>query len=103
MKTKLKKGDRVIIIAGKDKGKEGNINFIDRKANRVVVEGCNMITKHQKPNAAGQGGIIQKEAPVHISNVMYMHNGKPVRLGVQINDGKKVRVAIVNKEHFVID
>jgi large subunit ribosomal protein L24 len=103
VKTKLKKGDRVIIIAGKDKGKEGNISFIDRKVGRVVVDGCNMITKHQKPSAAGQGGIIEKEAPVHISNVMYVHNGKPARLGVQINDGKKVRVAIVNKEHFVID
>lgn len=103
MKTKLKKGDRVQIIAGKDKGKEGNISFIDRKAGRVVVDGCNMITKHQKPNAAGQGGLIEKEAPVHISNVMYVHNGKPARLGVQINEGKKVRVAIVNKERFVID
>nr|WP_141722902.1 50S ribosomal protein L24 [Cellulosilyticum sp. I15G10I2] len=103
VKTKLKKGDRVIIIAGKDKGKEGNVNFIDRKNGRVVVDGCNMITKHQKPNAAGQGGLIQREAPVHISNVMYVHNGKPARLGVQINDGKKVRVAIVNKDRFVID
>ena len=103
MKTKLKKGDRVVIIAGKDKGKEGNISFIDRKNGRVVVDGCNMMTKHQKPKATAQGGIIEKEAPVHISNVAYMHNGKAARLGVQINDGKKVRVAIVNKERFVID
>jgi large subunit ribosomal protein L24 len=104
VKTKLKKGDRVVLIAGKDKGKEGNVSFIDRKSGRIVVDGCNMITKHQKPNRAGQpGGLIEREAPVHISNVMYVHNGKPARLGVQINDGKKVRVAIVNKERFVID
>ena len=103
MKTKLKKGDRVVIIAGKDKGKEGNVSFIDRKNGRIVVDGCNIMTKHQKPRANAQGGIIEKEAPVHISNVMYVHNGKPARLGVQINDGKKVRVAIVSKERFVID
>lgn len=103
MKTKLKKGDKVVIIAGKDKGKEGNITFINRKDGRVVVEGCNKITKHQKASAGSQGGIIEREAPVHISNVMYLHNGKPARLGVQISDGKKVRVAIVNKERFVIN
>ncbi|WP_054739505.1 50S ribosomal protein L24 [Cellulosilyticum ruminicola] len=103
MKTKLRKGDRVVIIAGKDKGKEGNITFIDRKNGRVVVEGCNMITKHQKANAVNQGGLIEKEAPIHMSNVMYVHNGKPARLGAEIKDGKKVRVAIVNKERIVIE
>lgn len=103
MKTKLKKGDRVVIIAGKDKGKEGNITLIDRKNGRVVVAGCNMITKHQKATAAAQGGLIEKEAPIHMSNVMYVHNGKPARLGVEIKDGKKVRVAIVNKERIAID
>ena len=103
MKTKLKKGDNVVIIAGKDKGKEGKITLIDRKNGKVVVEGCNMVTKHQKATAAAQGGLIEKEAPIHMSNVMYVHNGKPVRLGVEIKDGKKVRVAIVNKERVVID
>lgn len=103
MKTKLKKGDRVVVIAGKDKGKEGNITFIDRKNGRVLVDGVNMITKHQKPNAAGQGGLIEREAPIHISNVMYVYNGKPVRLGVEIKDGKKVRVAIANQTRTVID
>ena len=103
MKTKLKKGDRVVIIAGKDKGKEGNISLIDRKNGKVVVEGCNKVTKHQKATAAMQGGLIEKEAPIHMSNVMYVHNGKPARLGVEIKDGKKVRVAIVNKERVVID
>lgn len=103
MKTKLKKGDKVIIVAGKDKGKEGKIALIDRKKERVVVEGCNMVTKHQKATAAAQGGLIEREAPIHISNVMYAHNGKPVRLGVEMKDGKKVRVAIANKERVVID
>lgn len=103
MKTKLKKGDRVIVINGKDNGKEGNITFIDRKKGRVAVEGINMITKHQKPNAAGQGGLIEREAPIHISNVMYSHNGTPARLGVEIKDGKKVRVAIVKGERIAID
>ncbi len=103
MKTKLKKGDNVIIIAGKDKGEQGKIAMIDRKNGRVVVEGLNKVTKHQKPNAAGQGGLIEREAPLHLSNVMYAYNDKPARLGVEVKDGKKVRVAIVNKERFVID
>lgn len=103
MKTKLKKGDNVVLIAGKDKGKEGKITFIDRKNGRVMVEGLNMVTKHQKPNAAGQGGLIQKEALIHISNVMYTYEGKPARLGVEIKDSKKVRVAIVKNERFVIE
>ncbi|MEG0012945.1 MAG: 50S ribosomal protein L24 [Cellulosilyticaceae bacterium] len=103
MKTKLKKGDRVIVMAGKDKGKEGNVTFIDRKKGRVIVDGVNMITKHQKPNAAGQGGLIEREAPIHMSNVMYSHNGTPVRLGVETKDNKKVRVAIVKGERIVID
>lgn len=103
MKTKLKKGDRVVVMAGKDKGKEGNVTFIDRKKGRVIVDGVNMITKHQKPNAAGQGGLIEREAPIHMSNVMYSHNGTPVRLGVETKDNKKVRVAIVKGERIVID
>ncbi len=103
MKTKLKKGDRVLIIAGDDKDKEGIISFIDRKAGRVIVEGFNKVTKHQKPNAAGQGGLIEREAPMSISNVMYLHEGKPCRLGAEVKDGKKVRVAISKNERFVID
>ena len=111
MKMKLKKGDRVVVIAGKDKGKEGNVLGIDPKKGRVVVDKVNMITKHEKPGAQGQGGIIQREAPIHVSNVMYIHNGKPARLGTDIvveeKDGVRVttkkRVAIVNKERVVID
>ena len=99
MATKLKKGDKVVISAGKDKGKEGKILRVDRTHDRVIVEGCNMVSKHQKPNAANQnGGIIEKENFIHVSNVMYVHNGKPTRLGAKIVDGKKVRVAVKTGE-----
>ena len=78
---KIKKGDTVKVIAGKDNGKEGKVISVDRKNNRVLVEGVNIITKHMKPSAANQnGGIVQKEAPIHISNVMYVHKGKPTRI-----------------------
>ncbi|MBR4283479.1 MAG: 50S ribosomal protein L24 [Anaerotignum sp.] len=91
---KLKTGDKVVVITGKDKGKEGTIKAVDRKNGRVLVEGVNMVSKHTKPNAQNQqGGIIKKENFIDASNVMYLHNGKATRLGVQIKDGKKVRVA----------
>ena len=91
---KLKTGDKVVVIAGKDKGKEGVIKAVDKKNGRVLVEGVNMVSKHTKPNAQNQqGGIIKKENFIDASNVMYLHNGKATRLGVQIKDGKKVRVA----------
>ena len=89
---KIKKGDTVKIIAGKDKDKEGKVLAI--KDGRVIVEGINMITKHTKPSAANQqGGILNKEAPIDISNVMYLHKGKVTRIGFKVEDGKKVRVA----------
>ena len=76
---KIKKGDTVRVIAGKDNGKEGKVVSIDRKNGRVLVEGINMVTKHMKPSAANQnGGIVQKEAPIDISNVMYLHKGKQI-------------------------
>ena len=91
---KIKKGDTVRVIAGKDNGKEGKVVSIDRKNGRVLVEGINMITKHMKPSAANQnGGIVQKEAPIHISNVMYVHKGKPTRIGFKMEKDKKVRFA----------
>ena len=99
---KLKTGDKVVVIAGKDKGKEGKIVAVDKKNNRVMVEGVNMVSKHTKPNAQNQhGGIIKKENFIHASNVMYLHNGKATRLGAMIKDGKKVRVA--KKTGEVID
>lgn len=91
---KIKKGDTVRVIAGKDKGKEGKVLSVDVKNNRVIVEGINMITKHAKPSMSNQqGGIINKEAPIDMSNVMYVLNGKVTRIGFKVEDGKKVRVA----------
>lgn len=99
---KLKSGDKVVVTTGKDKGKEGKILSVDKKNNRVLVEGVNMISKHTKPNAKDQqGGIVKKEAFIHASNVMYLHKGKATRLGAMIQDGKKVRVA--KKTGEVID
>ncbi|MCI8372176.1 MAG: 50S ribosomal protein L24 [Clostridiaceae bacterium] len=94
MATKLKKGDTVRVITGKDKDKEGKILSIDRKKNKVIVEGIAMVSKHTKANAANQaGGIIQKEAPIDASNVMYVHKGKVTRLGYKMEGNSKVRYA----------
>lgn len=91
---KIKTGDTVKVIAGKDKDKEGKILSVNRKTGRVIVEGVNMVTKHAKPSAANQqGGIVNREAPIDASNVMYIHKGKATRLGYRVEDGKKVRVA----------
>lgn len=92
--TKLKTGDKVVVTTGKDKGKEGKILVVDRKKNRVIVEGVNMVSKHQKPSQMNQqGGIIKKENFIDASNVMYSLNGKVTRIGVKIEDGNKVRIA----------
>lgn len=91
---KIKKGDTVKVIAGKDKDKEGKVISVDRKKNKVLVEGVNKITKHEKPSVANQnGGIVQKEAPIDASNVMYVHKGKATRIGFKIEKDKKVRYA----------
>ena len=99
---KIKKGDTVKVIAGKDNGKEGKVLSVDAKNNKVVVEGVNVIKKHTKPSAANQnGGIITKEAPIDASNVMYVHKGKATRVGFKIENDKKVRFAKTTGE--VID
>ena len=91
---KIKKGDTVRVIAGKDKDKEGKVLAVDAKAGTVLVEGVNMIKKHVKPGRTSQeGGIITQEGPIHISNVMYVHKGKATRIGFHVEDGKKVRYA----------
>ena len=91
---KIKKGDTVKVIAGKDKDKEGKVIAVNQKDGKVVVEGVNMITKHAKPNAANpNGGIIHQEAPVDASNVMYIHKGKVTRVGIKMDGDKKVRYA----------
>ena len=91
---KIKKGDTVQVITGKDKGAEGKVISVDPKKHKVVVEGVGIVTKHTKPSAANQnGGIIQKEAPIDVSNVMYVHKGKPTRVGFKFENDKKVRFA----------
>ncbi|MCI5759189.1 50S ribosomal protein L24 [Bilifractor sp. LCP19S3_H10] len=102
MSVKIRKGDTVRVIAGKDKDKEGKVLSVDAKNHRVLVEGINMITKSVKPNAANQqGGIINKEAPIDISNVAYLKDGKTTRIGYKFDGDKKVRVA--KKTGEVID
>ena len=91
---KIKKGDTVKVIAGKDKDKEGKVLSVDQKNARVVVEGVNMVTKHTKPSATNQaGGIIQQEAAIDVSNVMYIHKGKATRVGIKMDGDKKVLFA----------
>lgn len=91
---KIKKGDMVKVIAGKDKDKEGKVLAVNKKNNTVLVEGVNMVTKHAKPSMANQqGGILHQEAPLQISNVMYLHKGKATRIGFKMDGDKKVRFA----------
>ena len=94
IKYKIKKGDQVVIITGKDKGKKGNVIDIITKKNRVLVQGVSMIKKHTKPSAASKGGIEDKESSVHISNVLLVDpkDGKPARIGFKfLEKGKKTR------------
>lgn len=98
--TKIKKGDTVKVIAGKDKGREGKVTSV--KNGKVVIEGINQVTKHAKPSQANpNGGIIQQSAPLDASNVMLVSKGKVSRVGFKIEDGKKVRYAKATGE--VID
>lgn len=98
--NKIKKGDTVRVIAGKDKGREGKVTSV--KNGRLVVEGINQVTKHTKPSQANpQGGIVQQSAPIDASNVMYVSKGKASRIGFKFEDGKKVRYAKATGE--VID
>lgn len=91
---KIKKDDLVKIIAGKDRDKTGKVINVNTKTGSVLVEGCNMVTKHSKPSAANQnGGIINQEAAIDISNVMLVVDGVATKVGFEMKDGKKVRVA----------
>ena len=94
-KIKIKKGDTVRVITGSHKGSEGTVMSISREINKAIVEGVNMTKKHNKPNAQNpQGGITEKEAPLHISNLSLLtSDGKTTRVGYRVEDGSKVRVA----------
>lgn len=95
-KLHIKKGDSVIVIAGNDKGKTGKVLSVAPAENRAIVEGVNLVSKHTKPNTkAPQGGIIKREAPVHVSNLSLVDpkSGKATRVGYKVVDGKKIRYA----------
>lgn len=93
-KLKIKSGDNVIVTAGDHKGSEGRVMRIFREKNKAIVEGVNVVKKHEKPSAANpQGGITEKEAPIHISNLALVDpkSGEATRVGYRMEDGKKVR------------
>lgn len=94
-KLHIKVGDTVKVLSGESRGQEGKVIYIDRNKERVAVEGVNVVKRHTKPSAANpQGGIVEKEAGLHISNLMVVHNGEPTRIGRRENkDGKLVRFA----------
>lgn len=96
MKLKIKTGDTVKVIAGDHKGAEGKVMRVDREKNKAIIEGVNMVSKHEKPSAQNpQGGITKKEAPIHISNLALIDpkSGEATRVGFEERDGKKVRVS----------
>lgn len=103
MAAKIKKGDKVVVLAGKDRGKDGEVLQVMPTEDRVVVRGVNLVKKHQKQTQTEQGGIISREASLHISNVALQDpsTGKATRVGFKIEDDKKVRVAKASGE--VID
>ena len=94
-KFKIKTGDEVIVTTGKDKGKKGTVTRIITETARAVVTGINIVKKHEKPSAAGAGGIVKKELPIHISNLAIADpkTGKPSKVGYKIENGKKTRIA----------
>ncbi|MDQ2761254.1 MAG: 50S ribosomal protein L24 [Actinomycetota bacterium] len=102
MSARIKTDDQVVVIGGKDRGKRGKVLRVDPKSHRVFVEGLNMVKRHQRPGqvpgaqrAEQVGGVIEKEGPIHISNVMLIDpaDGKPTRIAIAIEDGKRHRVA----------
>ena len=101
---KIRKGDKVKVLAGRDKGREGEVLKVMPKENRAVVQGVNVVMRHQKQSARSEGGIVRKEGPIHLSNLALLDptSGKPTRVGFKVlTDGKKVRVAKASGE--VID
>ena len=102
MAARIKAGDQVIVVGGKDRGKKGKVLRVEPAKNRLYVEGLNIIKRHQRPRqvagaqrAEQVGGVIEREGPIHLSNVMLLDpkDGKPTRLGIEIEDGKRYRIA----------
>jgi large subunit ribosomal protein L24 len=102
MATRIKAGDEVLVVGGKDRGKKGRVLRVEPRKNRLYVEGLNIVKRHQKPRqvagaqrAEQVGGVIEREGPIHISNVMLVdpQDGKPTRLGIELEDGKRYRIA----------
>ncbi|MFC4094992.1 50S ribosomal protein L24 [Euzebyella saccharophila] len=101
IKLKIKTGDTVRVVAGDHKGTEGKVLTVDREKNKAIVEGANLVSKHEKPSAQNpQGGIVKKEAPIHISNLALIDakSGEVTRVGYEVRDGKKVRVSKKSNE-----
>ncbi|MEC7361038.1 MAG: 50S ribosomal protein L24 [Pseudomonadota bacterium] len=94
-KFKIKKGDQVVVNTVRDKGRRGEVIEVQRTENRVLVQGCNIVKRHTRPTQTNPGGIINKEAPLHISNVSLIDpdSGKATRVGYEVKDGKKIRIA----------
>ena len=95
-KLKIKKGDKVVVITGRDKGKTGEVKQVLPTENRLIVDGVNMVKRHTAPSAGNAGGIVEKEASIHVSNVAYVDpkTDKPTRIGYKtLDDGRKVRYA----------
>ncbi|MEM6619668.1 MAG: 50S ribosomal protein L24 [Pseudomonadota bacterium] len=95
MAAKIKKGDKVVVLAGRDKGKSGAVVNVMPKEGRAIVSGVNMVQRHQRQTQSQEGGIIAKAAPIDLSNIAIEDpkDGKPTRVGFEVRDGKKVRVA----------
>ena len=93
--NKIRKGDKVVVLAGKDKGRSGEVLQVMPKDDKALVRGVNMIVRHQRQSQSQEGGLIRKEAPIHLSNLAVADpkDGKPTRVGFDVKDGKKVRVA----------
>lgn len=92
MAAKIKKGDTVMVLVGKYKGKTGEVLSVSPKENKVLIAGVNIVKKHKKPTMNSQGQIVEVEKPIHISNVSLIEDGKPARVGFKIEDGKKFRI-----------
>ena len=99
-KLKIKKGDKVVVITGRDKGKTGEVLKVFREENRLLVQGIHMVKRHQRQTMQVQGGIIEKEAPIHVSNVAHIDpkTQKPTRIGYRMDGERKIRVARASGE-----